>query len=47
MIQSIIDACLLSKVITLLILNEKVLCICFRKFLPLIKRDDSTDLNDC
>ena len=47
MIQSTIDACLLSKVITLLILNEEVLCICFRKFLPLIKRDDFTDLKDC
>ena len=47
MIQSTIDACLLSKVMTLLILNEEVLCICFGKFLPLIKRDDFTDLKDC
>ena len=47
MIESIIDACLLSRVINLLILNEEVLRICFRKCLPLIKRDDFTDLKDC
>ena len=46
-IQSIIEVFLLSKVITLLTLNEEVLCICFIKFSLLITIDDFTDLKYC